>query len=135
MDIYRNNYRSAPIDALENTYERTARLAGRDAFRQAAILHVIEHPPTSWTLDLLGERRNPLLRPMGMLKLLLLSLDNGWLFWRDRERPVIRSMPESEAYCLETMQSGAAFGEICEHLAVGAGAKAGGQQAAAMLRN
>ncbi|QQN74907.1 DNA-binding domain-containing protein [Croceicoccus sp. YJ47] len=55
MDIYRNNYRSAVIEALESAFERTARLAGRNAFRQAAIHHVIEHPPTSWTLDLVGE--------------------------------------------------------------------------------
>jgi len=55
MEVYRNNYRSAVIEALENAFERTARLAGRNAFRQAAIHHVIEHPPTSWTLDLVGE--------------------------------------------------------------------------------
>lgn len=55
MDIYRNNYRSSLVRALESTFERTARLAGRDAFRQAAIHHIIGHPPTSWTLDHVGE--------------------------------------------------------------------------------
>lgn len=54
MDIYRNNYRTQLVEALRETYERTERLAGESAFRQAAIHHVIGHPPRSWTLDLAG---------------------------------------------------------------------------------
>ncbi len=211
MDIYRNNYRSALIGALESTFERTARLAGREAFRQAAIHHVIAHPPTSWTLDVVGQGfagtcralfvNDPDVAEIAWLEWAMacsftsrdtdvISLedferisaaydDSHWtqlrlsflpaltigsaqfdltvlwrslaetsrdvevaaaepgqrvVVWRDGERPVFRLMSESEAYCLETMQSGAAFGEICEHLAVGAGAESGGQQAAAMLR-
>ncbi|QYJ07666.1 HvfC/BufC N-terminal domain-containing protein [Qipengyuania flava] len=52
--IYRNNYRSALIEALRSTFERTERLVGEAAFRQAAAHHCIAHPPSSWTLDLAG---------------------------------------------------------------------------------
>lgn len=212
LDIYRNNYRSALIEALESTYERTARLAGHEAFRQAAIHHVIAHPPTSWTLDLIGQgftdtcralflndpdvaevawlewamacvftSRDANVMTLGEFAMATASFgDRHWeqlrlsflpalairavqfdvvalwkslseeeckveaapaevgqrvVVWREGERPVFRLMPESEANCLETMQSGASFGEICEDLAVGAGAQAGGQQAAEMLRN
>jgi len=55
MDIYRNAYRARLVDALRDTYERTAKWAGEDAFRQAAAHHVITRPPNSWTLDDIGE--------------------------------------------------------------------------------
>lgn len=51
LAIYRNAYRARLVDALRETYERTARWVGEDAFRQAAAHHVITHPPKSWTLD------------------------------------------------------------------------------------
>lgn len=54
MGVYRNAYRARLVDALADTFERTARLAGDEAFRQAAVHHLIVHPPTSWTLDLAG---------------------------------------------------------------------------------
>jgi Putative DNA-binding domain len=54
MAIYRNNYRTALVDALRETYARTARWVGEDAFRQAAAHHLILHPPSSWTLDAAG---------------------------------------------------------------------------------
>jgi len=54
MDVYRNAYRSRLVDALRQSYPRTARLAGETAFRQAAAHHLIEHPPSSWTLDHAG---------------------------------------------------------------------------------
>ena len=54
MAIYRNNYRTALVDALRETYARTARWVGADAFRQAAAHHLILHPPGSWTLDAAG---------------------------------------------------------------------------------
>ena len=54
MAIYRNNYRTALVDALRETYARTARWVGADAFRQAAAHHLILHPPSSWTLDAAG---------------------------------------------------------------------------------
>lgn len=55
LQVYRNNYRSALIDAMEETFVRTARLTGMEAFHQAAIHHIIEHPPSSWTIDAVGE--------------------------------------------------------------------------------
>lgn len=55
MAIYRNNYRTALVEALRATFERTERLVGEASFAQAAAHHVILHPPTSWTLDLAGE--------------------------------------------------------------------------------
>ena len=51
MGVYRNNYRSALIEALRSTYERTERWVGEAAFRRAAAHHVIANPPSSWTLD------------------------------------------------------------------------------------
>ena len=54
MEIYRNNYRSALVDALLATYERTARWTGEEAFRRAAAHHLISNPPASWTLDHAG---------------------------------------------------------------------------------
>jgi hypothetical protein len=53
--IYRNAYRARIIDAIRDTYPRTERWVGEDAFTRAAIHHVILHPPTSWTLDAVGE--------------------------------------------------------------------------------
>ncbi len=55
LAVYRNNYRSALVEALRSTFERTARLVGEDSFERAAAHHVITHPPASWTLDLAGE--------------------------------------------------------------------------------
>ena len=54
LAIYRNNYRVTLVDALEDTFQRTARWVGQDAFHQAAAHHVIAHPPTGWTLDDVG---------------------------------------------------------------------------------
>lgn len=55
FDIYRNAYRARVIDAVRDTYPRTERWVGEDAFRRAAIHHVILNPPESWTLDAVGE--------------------------------------------------------------------------------
>ncbi|NNC51938.1 MAG: DUF2063 domain-containing protein [Erythrobacter sp.] len=54
LEIYRNNYRSALVEALRSTFERTERLVGEDTFARAAAHHLIIHPPSSWTLDLAG---------------------------------------------------------------------------------
>lgn len=51
MGVYRNNYRSALVEALRSTYERTEKWVGEAAFRRAAAHHLIANPPTSWTLD------------------------------------------------------------------------------------
>lgn len=54
-EIYRSAYRARLIEALRETYPRTARLAGEDAFHAAAAHHLISHPPRSWTLDDAGQ--------------------------------------------------------------------------------
>ena len=51
MDIYRNAYRARLVDAVRETYERTSRWVGEDAFRKAAAHHIITSPPNSLTLD------------------------------------------------------------------------------------
>jgi hypothetical protein len=51
MDIYRQNYRSAVVEAVSSTYEQTCLWLGNAAFKRAAIHHVIAHPPVGWTID------------------------------------------------------------------------------------
>lgn len=55
MAVYRNAYRARLVDALRETFERTARLVGEVAFQRAAAHHLITHPPSGWTVDLAGE--------------------------------------------------------------------------------
>lgn len=55
LAVYRNNYRTALVEALRSAFERTERLAGEAAFRRAAIHHVILNPPAGWTLDTVGD--------------------------------------------------------------------------------
>lgn len=55
LDVYRNAYRARLVSALEETYPRTLRWVGEDAFGAAAAHHLITHPPHSWTLDSAGE--------------------------------------------------------------------------------
>lgn len=54
LAIYRNNYRSALIDALLDTFARTSRWVGEESFRKAAAHHIILNPPKGWTLDDVG---------------------------------------------------------------------------------
>ncbi|MBD2840743.1 HvfC/BufC N-terminal domain-containing protein [Erythrobacter rubeus] len=54
MAVYRGNYRSALVGALENTFERTALYVGESAFKQASAHHAITHPPAGWTIDEVG---------------------------------------------------------------------------------
>lgn len=55
LAIYRNAYRNRLMDALRETFPKTALWAGDEAFAQAAAHHLIAHPPCGWTLDLAGE--------------------------------------------------------------------------------
>lgn len=55
LAIYRAGYRARLIEAMRETFARTARLVGDDAFGQAAAHHLITHPPTGWTLDRVGQ--------------------------------------------------------------------------------
>lgn len=54
LAIYRNNYRSALMAAMEESYPRTRAWVGEQAYAQAAAHHLITHPPVSWTLDDVG---------------------------------------------------------------------------------
>ncbi|MEL6529975.1 MAG: DNA-binding domain-containing protein [Pseudomonadota bacterium] len=54
MSVYRGNYRFALMDALANTFERTARYVGEGPFKQASAHHAISHPPSGWTIDEAG---------------------------------------------------------------------------------
>ena len=54
LGIYRNNYRATLIEALSDTFKRTARWIGEEVFHQAAAHHVIINPPCGWTLDDVG---------------------------------------------------------------------------------
>ena len=51
MDVYRGNYRSALMDVLADTFERTRRYVGEKPFRQVSMHHIITHPPAGWTID------------------------------------------------------------------------------------
>ena len=51
MGVYRGNYRSALVGALEATFERTRRYVGEEPFKRTAIRHLITNPPASWTID------------------------------------------------------------------------------------
>lgn len=55
LSVYRGNYRSALMDALGDTFERTKLYVGEGPFAQAAAHHAIAHPPSGWTIDEAGE--------------------------------------------------------------------------------
>ncbi|EAQ28088.1 hypothetical protein NAP1_10853 [Erythrobacter sp. NAP1] len=54
MAVYRGNYRSALMGALEETFERTRAYVGEGPFKQVAMHHAIKHPPAGWTIDEAG---------------------------------------------------------------------------------
>lgn len=54
MAVYRGNYRSALMDALADTFERTRAYVGAQAFGQASAHHAIANPPAGWTIDEAG---------------------------------------------------------------------------------
>ncbi len=79
LAIYRNAYRSRLVDALRETFPKTAQWVGDNSFAQAAAHHLITHPPRGWTLDLVGEGF------VGTLEGLFANdpdvADLGWLEW------------------------------------------------------
>ena len=79
MDIYRNAYRARLVDALRDTYERTAQWVGEDAYRQAAAHHIITRPPNSWTLDHAADGFPDTLRELFKNNPEVAEL--GWLEW------------------------------------------------------
>lgn len=52
--IYRHAYRARLVEALTETFPRTAQWVGEASFAQAVAHHVILHPPCDWTLDMAG---------------------------------------------------------------------------------
>lgn len=55
LDIYRNAYRARHVEALRETFPKTAQWTGEEGFVQAAAHYLIARPPRGWTLDLVGE--------------------------------------------------------------------------------
>ncbi|VXC21145.1 conserved hypothetical protein [Luteimonas sp. 9C] len=55
LAVYRNNTRSAQLEAMRSTFERTRRCVGDGPFTAAATHYLIHHPPGSWTLDAVGD--------------------------------------------------------------------------------
>jgi len=54
LAVYRNNYRAQLVACLEVSYPQVRRWLGDEAFREAAISHIVSHPPHAWTLDHYG---------------------------------------------------------------------------------
>jgi len=54
MAIYRDAYRGRLLAALEESFERTRRWVGAEAFTAAASHYVLTCPPRGWTLDEYG---------------------------------------------------------------------------------
>lgn len=53
--VYQNNYRTALVSSLTETFQRLALWLGEDAFEAAAARYIDARPPSSWTLDAYGE--------------------------------------------------------------------------------
>jgi hypothetical protein len=52
--VYQNNYRTALISSLAETFQRLALWLGDAAFEAAAAQYIDARPPSSWTLDAYG---------------------------------------------------------------------------------
>lgn len=87
MNVYRGNYRSALVGALENTYERTARYVGEAAFKQASAHHALTNPPSGWTIEEAGQgfdatcaqlfAKNPEVAELAWLEWAMLGVSNA----------------------------------------------------------
>ena len=53
--VYQNNYRTALVSSLAETFQRLALWLGNEAFESAAARYIDARPPSSWTLDAYGE--------------------------------------------------------------------------------
>ena len=53
--VYQNNYRTALVSSLAETFRRLALWLGDAAFEVAAALYIDARPPSNWTLDAYGE--------------------------------------------------------------------------------
>jgi len=53
--VYQNNYRTALVSSLAETFQRLVLWLGEEAFESAAARYIDARPPSSWTLDAYGE--------------------------------------------------------------------------------
>lgn len=53
--VYQNNYRTALVSSLAETFQRLVLWLGDEAFEMAAARYIDARPPSSWTLDAYGE--------------------------------------------------------------------------------
>ncbi len=53
--VYQNNYRTALVSSLAETFQRLVLWLGEDGFEAAAARYIDARPPSSWTLDAYGE--------------------------------------------------------------------------------
>lgn len=53
--VYQNNYRTALVSSLAESFQRLAAWLGDEAFEMAAARYIDARPPSSWTLDAHGE--------------------------------------------------------------------------------
>jgi hypothetical protein len=53
--VYQNNYRTALVSSLTETFQRLSLWLGDAAFEAAAARYIDARPPSSWTLDAYGE--------------------------------------------------------------------------------
>src|SRR5579859_3382830 len=55
LSVYQNNYRTQLMGCLEQSFPQVRGWMGEEAFRAAAISHIDDHPPHSWTLDVYAQ--------------------------------------------------------------------------------
>lgn len=53
--VYQNNYRTALVSSLAETFQRLVLWLGEEDFEMAAARYIDARPPSSWTLDAYGE--------------------------------------------------------------------------------
>jgi len=61
--VHQNNYRTALVSSLAETFQRLALWQGKDVFESAAARYIDARPPSGWTLDAYGEDFAGFLRP------------------------------------------------------------------------
>lgn len=54
LAVYHYAYRAQLIECLRETFEKLHAWLGEDAFSQAALRHITDHPPHGWTLGAYG---------------------------------------------------------------------------------
>lgn len=87
MSVYRGNYRSAIVGALESIFERTARYIGEATFKKVCAHHALANPPAGWTIDEAGAgfeatcaelfTNNPEVADLAWLEWTMLALSTG----------------------------------------------------------